>query len=472
MPDRFNLKDLKLAIVDVETTGASVTGDRIIEIAIQRIERGKVVRTFESLVDPQERIPPFIEALTGITNKDVASAPTFHAIHDEVESFIKGCVFTAHNARFDYGFIRNECSRLGCSFSAPCLCTVRLSRHLYPQHRGHSLDDLIERFGLRCARRHRALDDVRALWAFMRTALKQCGDESFKEAVKALLKMPTLPPQLSAEDLDGLPDGPGVYIFYDAIGQPLYVGKSRSIRSRVLSHFSGDSDSGRHMRLCQAVARIETHLTYGELGALLLESKLIKSLAPLHNRRLRQATNLAVAVQVPGTGGYAAVRIEQWLRGQPLPAGLLGIFRSVRQAKELVLDLANANQLCPQVLGLQPRQGSCIHRQIKQCRGACAGDEPPALFNARLEAAFVSRRLRSWPYPGPVMLEEVNTDGTQGHVFVLNEWRLVKALRYDESGTQVFLSAQDGFDHDTYKILVTHLLRCGDSVKPYKEFDE
>ncbi|MBI2093136.1 MAG: DNA polymerase III subunit epsilon, partial [Candidatus Omnitrophica bacterium] len=95
-----DLADLKLAIIDVETTGPSATGDRIIEIAIQRIEEGKIVRTFSSLVDPQQRIPSYIESLTGITNEDVAGAPTFRSIHEQMDSLLNGCIFVAHNVRF------------------------------------------------------------------------------------------------------------------------------------------------------------------------------------------------------------------------------------------------------------------------------------------------------------------------------------------------------------------------------------
>ncbi|MBI3010681.1 MAG: GIY-YIG nuclease family protein [Candidatus Omnitrophica bacterium] len=374
-----DLADLKLAIIDVETTGPSATGDRIIEIAIQRIEEGKIVRTFSSLVDPQQRIPSYIESLTGITNEDVAGAPTFRSIHEQMDSLLNGCIFVAHNVRFDYGFISNEYSRLGFSFSAPCVCTVRLSRRLYPQYRRHSLSDLIERFQLPCAQRHRALDDAQALWVFLQIAQQQCGADRFKKAIGALLKTPMLPPHLDASDLQRLPDAHGVYIFYDAVGQPLYVGKSRSVRARVLSHFSSDYASSRKMRFCQATARIESHATYGELGALLLESQLIKTLAPLYNRQLRSQRQLAIVRQLSG-----------------------------------------------------------------------------------------ARRLRIWPYPSAVVLEEADLQHRAGHVFVIDNWRLVKALRYDEEGMAEFLPPQAGFDYDIYKILLAHLLRNGRSVKPFR----
>ena len=443
-----------------------MTGDRIIEIGVKRIEQGVAVRTFESLIDPEQRIPSFIEQLTGIRNEDLESAPTFGAIRHELETILDGCVFVAHNVRFDYGLIRNEFARVGRSFAAACLCSVRLSRRLYPHYRHHGLSELIRRFDLPCSRRHRALDDAQAVWAFMQAAHQDRGADRFARAVDVLLRTPTLPPRLPAEELQRLSDGPGVYVFYDATGQPLYVGKSRSVRSRVLSHFGADHRSGRTMRLCQHATRIEAHPTYGELGALLLESHLIKTRSPLYNQRARAQGALVVARRIDGERGYASIRLERREPKELLETSdVLGLFRSLRQAKEALRDLAKAHQLCLRVLGLERGRGRCIYRQLKQCRGACAGDEPPALFNARLEAAFVSRRLRRWPYPGPVLIEEANSSRTEGHRFIVDAWRLVRAIQYDESGMRPFLPAQVGFDQDVYRILVALLLRHGRSIR-------
>src|SRR3989338_8622199 len=187
------LDTLQWAIVDVETIGASVTGDRVIEIGVQRIGRGRIVRTFESLVDPEQRIPSFIERLTGIRNEDLEGAPPFRGMREELEAVLDGCVFVAHNVRFDYGLIRNEFARLGRAFSAPCLCSVRLSRRLYPRFKRHNLSELIERFRLPCRHRHRALGGAEAVWAFLQVAHRRPGPARFAAAVKALLRTPTPP---------------------------------------------------------------------------------------------------------------------------------------------------------------------------------------------------------------------------------------------------------------------------------------
>ncbi len=458
------LNDLKLAIVDVETTGGSAAYNRIIEVGIQRIEAGQVVGSYSSLVDPGCRIPPEIQQLTGITDRDVADAPTFSQIHRDVRALLDGCVFVAHNARFDYAFIRHECERAGQPFSATCLCTVRLSRLLYPEHQHHSLNSLMERYGLSCARRHRALDDAEVVWAFLRHVREHVDEQRLSDAIATLLRRPTLPPFLTPDAIEDLPDGPGVYIFYDPSGMPLYVGKSVDIRGRVLSHFSSDHTSGRQMRICQQTARIETRSTYGELGALLLESQLIKKLSPLHNRMSRITRKLVALYLGDPIDGYDTVRIEQ-LNGPSLRehGEVLAIFRSRRQAKEFLYESARAQRLCPKLLGLERTDGACFYTQLGECAGACEGRENPVHYNARLAGIFATRRIRTWPYPGPVLIEERHPDRHEGHAFVLDQWRLVRAVTFTEDGsTSTFLDAEQCFDFDSYHILSRHLLRRRD----------
>ena len=157
-----------LAILDVETTGAAAPYDRIIEIGVVRVEKGKVVRKFETLINPEVTISPFIENLTGIKGKDLEGAPLFSEIKEELADLLDGCIFVAHNARFDYSFIKNEYKRIGIPYSAKQLCTVKLSRLLFPDHVHHNLDSIMQRFEIECARRHRALDDAIVVWEFLK----------------------------------------------------------------------------------------------------------------------------------------------------------------------------------------------------------------------------------------------------------------------------------------------------------------
>lgn len=281
------LDQLRLAIVDLETTGSSATFNRILEVGVHRVEQGRIIDTFQSLVDPGTPVPPDITRVTGLTDADVAGAPTFAAIAARVHALLEGCVFVAHNARFDYSFLRHEFARLGLPFQAPCLCTVRLSRALYPGHRRHSLSTLIERFGFAYAQRHRALDDAAVVWQFLEHVHTQLPAAQVSQAVQQLLHTPALPARLNPAAVDTLPESLGVYVFYDAQDAPLYVGKSMDVRARVWSHFTNDAPSGKDRDLAEQTARIETHAAHGELGALVLEAQLIDTLQPRLNRPRR-----------------------------------------------------------------------------------------------------------------------------------------------------------------------------------------
>lgn len=163
-----HMSDARLAFVDVETTGLSPTMNRVIEIGIVLVEDGRVVDTLDSLVNPQEPLSPFIQSLTGISPQDLEQADSFFYLCERVHALLDGAVFVAHNAPFDYGFIRQELKRESIPFESPTLCTARLSRKMYPNYRKHDLSSIIERFGLACKRRHRAYDDARVLWDFYR----------------------------------------------------------------------------------------------------------------------------------------------------------------------------------------------------------------------------------------------------------------------------------------------------------------
>jgi DNA polymerase-3 subunit epsilon len=192
------------AIIDVETTGCNPLLDRVIEIAVIRSDDGG---EFSTLVNPGRSLPPFITALTGITGKDLTDAPRFEEIAPELAGMLEGAVFVAHNARFDYAFVGNEFRRLGISFSAPTLCTVRLSRKLYPKQRKHSLESIIERHSIAVDGRHRALDDARALETFLAIARREKGDSCYDGALAGLLKIPSLPPGVPEEMVGDLPPG-------------------------------------------------------------------------------------------------------------------------------------------------------------------------------------------------------------------------------------------------------------------------
>lgn len=156
-----------MVFLDIETTGASARNSRITEIGAIRVEDNSVVATFKQLVNPETLVPAFITRMTGISNEMVWKAPTFKAVASQLEDFLSGSIFVAHNVNIDYSFIKAEYQRLGINFNMDRLCTVQLSRKLYPEHRSHALDRVIERMGIEVANRHRAYDDAEVLWKFI-----------------------------------------------------------------------------------------------------------------------------------------------------------------------------------------------------------------------------------------------------------------------------------------------------------------
>jgi DNA polymerase-3 subunit epsilon len=214
----------RLAFIDVETTGANPVVDRITEIAVLRVEDGELVERWSSLVNPGIPIPGNIQSLVGITDEMVADAPAFAELAGPIRRLLADCIFVAHNARFDYGFIKNEFQRIGEGFDAPVLCTVKLSRALYPQHHKHGLDALIDRHGLTCSARHRAMGDTEALHQFAGIVSSTFERDVLDMAIVKAMKAPSRPAGLPEGVLEGIPEGPGVYVFHGENDLPIYVG--------------------------------------------------------------------------------------------------------------------------------------------------------------------------------------------------------------------------------------------------------
>lgn len=455
-----------VAFVDVETTGGHPAHHRVIEVAIVAARDGVLQWRWSQLVNPGVRIPPSIEALTGISNAMVADAPPFERIATDVLERLRGRLFVAHNARFDYAFLRSELRRAGHRWQSPLACTVKLSRRLDPALPRHNLDTLIAHHGIDCANRHRALPDAEALHQIWNRWLGGWPRDEFEAAIVAVSQRPRLPPQLPADLVDELPEAPGVYRFYgaSAVGSGetlIYVGKANNLRERVLSHFCGAQRDAKSRRLSEQTQRVEWTETAGELGALLLEARLIRELKPVYNRRLR-GVSAAWSWVVPDDGSRPQlVDLDAAGFGE---GDAFGLYRSEREARTALTKLARDHRLCLKVLGLESGSGSCFGYQVGRCAGACRGAEPVARHGARLKLALAPFKLRAWPYRGPVGVQETSGLGwTQVHV--IDRWQYLGSMQEGEPFEPIF--ACDGrFDTDAYRILVKHLTPTARNVRP------
>lgn len=457
-----------LAIVDLETTGGRAARDRVTEVGVVLVDAGRAVTEHAWLVHPGVRIPPFISRLTGIDDGLVADAPPFERRAHELLELLEGRLFIAHNARFDFGFLRAEFARLDLRFTPRVLCSARLSRRLFPEHRRHNLDSLVARHGLEVARRHRALDDARAVWHWLDRAVRPLAASRVQGAIEALEARPLLPQRLDPELFGRLPDGPGVYRFYDAEGQLLYVGQSGDLRRRVGDHFRPGGAGGRGARMVAAVADVKWETTRGVLEARLRESALIKRLRPLHNRQLRRSRELCSWCWAPGGDGDrppqlvvldgecpGAHDVEHW-----------GLFRSRRAAREALLKLARARRLCLRRLGVERGRGACFGAQLGQCAGVCCGRESAAQHDLRLLEGLAALRRFFWPYTGPVGLRERDAAGGVRAVHVIDRWRWIGCLEDVDLPVTEMRVPRDPLDLDQYKILAAALrkARPGDLV--------
>lgn len=444
------------AFVDLETTGCNPVYDRITEIAIVSVRDGVVTERWQQLLDPGVSIPEAIQSLTGITNAMVAGQPAFEDVAHEVQRRLDGVTFVAHNARFDHGFLRNALKRCGLALRGPVLCTVKLSRRLFPQHARHNLDAIIARHGLACAARHRALGDAEATWQFVAQLAASGAD--LAPHIDTLTRRPALPARVSWDELDAIPDTPGVYLFYDERDTPLYVGKSVRLRSRVLSHFAADHSSHREMQMAQQTARVEWQPAAGELGALLREAQLVKDLAPVYNRQLRRH---AALVSIRWDGAPDAVpEIVAGVAGHGLEH-LHGLFRSKAQAKRALLGLAEEHRLCLRLLGLEkPAPGACFRHQVGKCGGACDGREHLLQHQARLATALTKLKLVSWPWDGAIGIREREPQTGREELHVVDRWCYLGSFRSEqELRERAPPAGRPAFDIDTYKLLVKHLMR-------------
>jgi DNA polymerase III subunit epsilon len=439
------------AFVDLETTGANVARHRITEIGIVRVENGVVVEEWSSLVNPGCEIPSYIQAFTGISSEMVADAPRFPEIADEVLQRLRGAVFVAHNARFDYSFLRSEFLKAGVQFSATVLCTVKLSRRLFPEHVRHNLDAVMERHGLTCTARHRALGDALVLRDFWFKLRREVPAEMLAAArAQSILGVVKLPAHLPPGLADELPDGPGVYRFFGQDGGLLYVGRSNSLRGKILGQLADEHAGSRDQALAALVRHVDWTQTAGELGAMLRENEFIKTQSPLHNRHLKSSADSVTLRPAADHSGRIDVRRFDELEASEL-ADSFGVFHSEKDARKALLDIARARQLCLKILGLEESLGSCFALQVGKCKGACCGKEPLILHNMRVQLALSSLRIKNWPFSGRIALRE------RDEYHVLDQWTYLGSARSEEE-----LAALRGrntgarFDVDVYRILVRY----------------
>lgn len=369
---------MKYAVVDIETTGDKPKNFKVIEIAIILHDGEKELDRFHSFVNPEERISPFISRLTGIHDSDVQDAPKFYEIAKAVIEFTQDAIFVAHNVSFDYSVIRREYKRLGYDFRMDHLCTIQSARILIPGMESYGLKNITKELGIELSNHHRAIDDTAATAELFKILFEKAkGDMS--NFVKREIDPSVLHPDLDVNALDDIPNKIGVYKFFDADKQLMYIGKSIHIRKRIEQHFK-NTKTAKALEMRERIVFIDHFLTGGELIALLRESEEIKKYQPRYNRaqRITQFTHGLYAHK--DQKGYINLLVKKnTLTEKPLVT-----FTSLQSGKKYLEFWIEEFNLCQKLCHLHKSNTSCFNYSIKKCDGACIGAESPEAYNARV----------------------------------------------------------------------------------------
>ncbi|GAB2776342.1 exonuclease domain-containing protein [Salinimicrobium soli] len=365
------------AILDIETTGGKYNEEGITEIAVYKFDGHKVVDQFISLVNPEIPIQPFVVGLTGINNEMLRNAPKFFEVAKRIVEITEGTILVAHNAKFDYRILRTEFKRLGFEFERQSLCTVELSKKLIPGQKSYSLGKLVRALGIPLSDRHRASGDAQATVKLFKMLLaKDSEKEILKGAVRHSPKnqMDTKLIQI----LDDLPSITGVYYLHDSEGEIIYIGKSRNIKKRVNQHFT--SENRKSIEIQKEVASVTYEATGNELNALLKENEEIKRNKPKYNKALTKTIFSYALYKSVDADGYIHLKIGK-ADGRKKN---VTTFTNMQQARAMMNSLLEEYSLCQRLTGIHTGSGSCFNYSIKECNGACIGEESPIDYNQRV----------------------------------------------------------------------------------------
>ncbi len=442
-------------IVDIETTGGNMKNGKITEIAIYRHNGEKIIDEFVSLVNPESYIPPFITSLTGISNEMVESAPPFYQIAKDVVEICRGAVFVAHNAGFDYNFIKEEFKSLGFNFEMPTICTVKLARKLLPGHTSYSLGKICPELGISNDARHRAAGDALATVQLFEILLNKNNGLINPEDPYKAFSADGLHKALSIEYIRNLPAQTGVYYLHDENGELIYIGKSKNIRNRIIAHL-GNPKTKKGIEMKQRVADISYELTGSELLALLKESQEIKDEMPRYNRAQRKSRKQVGLYHYHDRKGYLrfVLKVNNGVDSPNIT------FESIQEGRERLFKWIDQYELCQQLCGLYDGNNGCFQYQLKTCKGACVGEESDKDYNKRVLQLL---QKLSYGHENLIILDKGRNDEEMAVVVIEKGkylgWGYINSSECIESPEQFKTHIQYFDDNRDTKAIITAYIR-------------
>jgi DNA polymerase III subunit epsilon len=388
------LSEVTFVVVDLETTGGKPVDAGITEIGAVKVRGGEVLGEYQTLVNPGTPIPPFIAALTGITDRMLAGAPSVTAAVAGFWEFARGTVLVAHNAPYDISFLRGACERADLPWPAPRVVdTARLARRAIARDevRNCKLETLSRFFKSPTPPCHRALDDARATVAVLHGLMERMGPLGVY-CLEDLIAFGgrTTPQQRTKRHLaDALPEAPGVYIFRNTQGDALYVGTSRNLRTRVRSYFTASEQRKRMSEMVGLADRVDPIVCATDLEARVRELRLIVEHKPPYNRRSRHPERqvwLALTREPhPRLVTVSAVRESHLAAIGPFPGR--GAATLAAEALHEALPLRTCTDRLPRG---PKRDAGCVRGQLGQCAAPCARSGDPDAYAGTAEQALAA----------------------------------------------------------------------------------
>ena len=311
--------EAEYCVFDFETTGVSPRTDKVIEIGMVKLNRGKIVDTFSTFINPGRPVPYYITQITGITSADTQDAPYFEEVYYKIQEFMGDTVLAAHNLNFDYSFLKHECANIGSELPRnSAICTLRLARKLYPHLPSKSLGNLVKQLKIRHRDVHRGLGDATATAKVLMRMFSKLKEEHGLNSISELIDFQRTGEISGApfriikkkllEDIQNLPEDPGVYLFKNSKEEPVYIGKAKSLKERLRNHFANTAIR-KSKEIVRKSSSLSFHKTNSELTALLAEAELIKQHNPKHNTLLKKYPR-SYFIRITASGEYPAVTVS------------------------------------------------------------------------------------------------------------------------------------------------------------------
>jgi DNA polymerase III subunit epsilon len=380
------------------------------------------------------------------------SAPKFYEVAKRIIEITEGSILVAHNASFDYRILRTEFNRLGYDFKMPTLCTVELSKKLILDQPSYSLGKLVRSLGIPMADRHRASGDALATVQLFKLLLaKDTEKEIVKSFVKTEIKPGMLPKLLDI--VEALPSKTGIYYIHNENGDLIYIGKSKNIKKRVNQHFTGTSSKSKKIQ--RDVYAVTYEETGSELIALLKESEEIKVNKPIYNRAQRKSIFQYALYSFKNENGYLALRVEK-ADGRKKE---ITSFTSLQEGKNALFRITEKYHLCQKINGLYETKNACFQYKIKECNGACIGEESPEIYNEKVKEFLTEN---SFENQNMVIVDRGRTHSERSAVLIENgiyKGYCFYHLNYQINNIEILKNIIISMQHnrDTKTIIQTYL---------------